>query len=104
MSLKTKLYELAKDDSDLMVAIEDVKTFHGMTVDNKLRVTDPIAYRNQHNNLNSIRESYSKVIAVAIADNFDLMEFVLGETLNAISSNGIRTIHGTVNCDPISWG
>ena len=81
MSYKHKLFELAKTDSDLMVAIVDAETFHFMVVDKKLRVTDPEAYKTQHENLAKIREEYTEIITNAINEDVDTLEWVVKNTL-----------------------
>ena len=100
MSLKNKLYELAKTDENLMMAIEDVKTFHHMRIGNHLRVTDPEAYETQNKNLEEIRESYTEIITNVIK-KLDVLKWVVDETITDISPGMRGFTAGYITADNI---
>lgn len=80
MGLRNKLHEEALENKELMLAIEDIKTFYDMIPDPKLRVTDPDAYEMQWKRLREIRGKYTEVIRKHVEDNIDIVvDNVIGE-------------------------
>ncbi len=89
MGLRNIILNLAVHNTDLMMAIEDIKTFHLMSVDKKLRVINPEAYKTQQENLKTIRDKYTETVTVAIEDNIDL---VVKEAINELGYSHALTL------------